>query len=223
MALKLVICKISKLVISPLKTSWPWYNRQFKTNKQTNYIARFPPECAKTTTMAIMTTKIQLKSESKFCWEKLKIRGLSLTWTALDESFLRCLIAHSVSVVGLFGGLATREKRLLKDDKELIISGLPFFLLIFLVKFIISNSFLGFSCDTIVLLIFEGSSTSEVWFDSSDGESLSSTSSLSDRSSSSSQESIFALWPVNKEASESLRFILWPHNSHFKIIFLTLL
>ena len=44
-----------------------------------------------------------------------------------------------------------------------------------------------------MLQIFEGSSTSEVRFDSSDGESLSSTSSPSDRSSTSSGTTIAIL------------------------------
>lgn len=126
-----------------------------------------------------------------------------------------CLSITSARLVWIFGFL-TREKRSLSDKWSL--SLLPSFLLAKLFLLCPVSGFTRNSSSDKVLKLLDESllpTENDGRVTSFGGITLFSSSSLFAKSSSSSLKRLYETWPLNREASESLRFIICSQSCHF--------
>lgn len=149
-------------------------------------------------------------------YQNKKCIYLKLTWGTLPNNLLFCCLSiTSARLVWIFG-FPTREKRSLSDKWSLSLP--PFFLLakLFLlcpVSGLTRNS----SSDKVLKLLEESllPTKNDGRVTSFGGITLFSSSSLFAKSSSSSLKRLYGPWPLNREASESLRFIICSQSCHF--------
>ena len=141
-----------------------------------------------------------------------------LTWGTFSNTLLFCFLSNNSARLLWIFGFPTREKRSL-NDIEWSLSLLPSFLItkLFLGS-LVSDLIRNSSPDNEVLKLLEESplpTTNDGRVTSFGGITLFSSSSLWPKSSLSSPKRLYGPWPLNKEASESLRFIIFSQSCHF--------
>ena len=141
-----------------------------------------------------------------------------LTWGTLSNTLLFVLLStNSARLLWIFG-FPTREKRSLSDI-EWSLSLLPSFLT---TKLFLGSLVSGLTCssspDKVLKLLEESplpTANDGRSVTSFGGITLFSSSSLWAKSSLSSPKRLYEPWPLNREASESLRFIICSQSCHF--------
>ena len=159
------------------------------------------------------------QNNTKSYWKIIKINFFMLTWGTLSNTrntLLCCLSANSGRLLWNFG-FPTREKRSVSDINWSL-SLLPSFLTtkLFLGS-LVSDLTRNSSSDKVLKLLEESplQTTNDERVTSFGGITLFSSSSLWAKSSLSSPKRLYEPWPLNREASESLRFIIYSQSCHF--------